>query len=220
MGVIALQHLPWRKILSVAAVFVLHVAIVAVLLEATIVRSIFKPVPRETILLLRPPKREVKRVEPPARRIVPVFRLQKWRGITLPQTNDSAKSPGLGLQLFDCRIENISKLTEEQRALCARSSSGLMPDDSVDFADRSAQVRGAGLWARQKARKNAPGLLPCASNRSAYATLSTATLLCLANGVINGIDLDARPMYDDEPEKEIHLPNNGDPPPPYTSPDH
>ncbi len=93
-------------------------------------------------------------------------------------------------------------------------------DDSVDFADHTNRVRDAALWARQKARKNGPALLPCASTQSIYATLSTATLACLANGAINGMDLDARPMYGDKPEDEGHVPNNGDPPPPYTAPDH
>jgi len=111
-------------------------------------------------------------------------------------------------------------LTPEQQAACASASSGMKRDDSVDFADHTNRVRDAALWARQKARKNGPLLLPCASTQSIYATLSTATLACLANGAINGMDLDARPMYGDKPQDEGHVPNNGDPPPMYTAPDH
>jgi len=220
MGVFALPNPPWRKISGAAAVTVLHIAFIAALLNATIMRDTVRPVSRETILFLQPPNPQIKRFAPPVRRIVPAFTRQSWQGITLPQANETAKAPGLGFQLFDCRIENISKLTEERRVLCAELSSGLKPDGSVGFVDRSARVRGAALWARQKARKNVPGLLPCTSNRSIYATLSTATLFCLAKGAISGMDLDARPMYGDKPEEESHLPNNGDPPPEYTTPDH
>jgi hypothetical protein len=222
MGVLARPDIQWRKVIGAAAVIALHAAIVAALLRATIIQGIFKPAQQETILLLPPPpKPEAKRIEPPARRIVPTFRLQDYRGITLPQTNDeNAKaSPGLGFQLFDCRIENLSKLTEEQRALCAKSSTGPKPDDSVDFADHTNRVHDATRWAREKARKNQPGLLPCASSQSIFATLSTGTILCLAHGAISGFDLDSGPIYGERPE-ETHMPNRGDPPPAYTDPDH
>jgi hypothetical protein len=134
--------------------------------------------------------------------------------------NDAKALQGLGRALFDCRPENLSTLTPEEQADCASASSGMKKDDSVDFADHSDRVRDAALWARQKARKNGPLLLPCASTQSIYATLSTATLACLADGAINGMDLDARPMYGDKPKDEGHVPNNGDPPPAYTAPDH
>ena len=69
MGVIALPELPWRKILGASAVAVLHIAIVVVLLNATMVHRMFKPEPHETILFLRPlPKPQAKpKVEPSAK---------------------------------------------------------------------------------------------------------------------------------------------------------
>src|SRR5262249_18285063 len=152
---------------------------------------------------------------------MPTFKLQDYHGVTLPQTNDenSKAAPGLGFQLFDCRIENLSKLSEEQRAACAKSSTGPRPDDSVDFADHTNRARDATRWSREKARKNQPAPLPCASSQSIFATLSTGTLLCLAHGAINGFDPDSAPIYGERPE-ETHLPNGGDPPPMYTDPDH
>ncbi len=223
MGMIAGPELPWHKILGAAAVIVLHIAIIAVLLRATIVQRIFRPAPSETILLLPPPppKPEIRRVEPPAPRIAPILKLPDYRGLTLPQTNDeNAKAgSGLGFQLFDCRIENLSRLTDEQRAACAKSSTGPKPDDSVDFADHTNRARDATRWAREKERKNLPGLLPCASSQSIFFTLSTSTILCLAHGATSGFDLDARPLYNERPE-EAHVPNGGDPHPAYVDPDH
>jgi hypothetical protein len=228
MGVIALPELPWRKIFGAVAVIVLHIAIVSVLLNATTVRRMFKPAQHETILFLQPlpipqVKPRAKPVGPFVRRLVPARRLQSGRGIILPQANDETPTATArpGYQLFDCHTANLPKLTEEQRAACAKSAVGPKQDegDSVDFADHSDRVPGAARWAREKQRKNGPPLLPCASTKSIYATMSTATLLCLAKGVINGFDPDNAPMYGDRPE-ESHVPNNGDPPPIYSDPDH
>lgn len=228
MGVIALPELPWRKILGAGAVIVLHIAIVAVLLNATVVGSIFRPAPHETILFLQPlPKPQVKPqakpVEPVVRRTAPASKLKNGGGIPVPQASDETPNAASrpAYELYDCRAANLPKLTEEQRAACAKSAVGPKQDegDSVDFADHSDRVPGAARWAREKQRKNGPPLLPCASTQSIFATMSTATLACLANGAINGFDPDNAPMYGDRPE-ESHVPNNGDPPPIYTDPDH
>jgi hypothetical protein len=226
MGVIALPELPWRKFAGAIAVAILHIAIVVILLNSTIVRRIFKPEPKETILYLQPlakpePKPQVKRIAPPARRIAPAVVPQGRTIRAVPQTSGqtSGAPAALGYQLYDCRAANLPKLTPEQRAACAKAQVGPKEDkgDAVDFADHSDQVPGAERWAREKARKNGPTLLPCASNLA--PTVGVGTLLCLANGAINGFDMDKQAQYGDRP-KETHVPNNGDPPPPYTDPDH
>jgi len=89
----------------------------------------------------------------------------------------------------------------------------------VDFADHTNHARDATRWAREKERKNLPGLLPCASSQSILATLSTSVILCLAHGAISGFDLDARPLYNERPE-ETHIPNRGEVPPAYVDPNH
>jgi len=216
------QDLPLRRIASAGAVLVLHLVMLGLWLDtADTVHP--KKAPLETILYLSPPKPEIK----PAAPAVPQPKVRApilpgRSAITVPamKDNDAKALQGLGRALFDCRVENLSRLTPEQQAGCASASSGMKKDDSVDFADHTNRVRDAALWARQKARKNGPPLLPCASTQSIFATLNTATLACLANGAINGMDLDARPMYGDKPQEEGHVPNNGDPPPMYTAPDH
>lgn len=218
MGLVAFPEWPWRKVLGAVAVVVLHIAIVAVLLNATTIRGMFKPMPHETILLLRPPpKPQVRHIEPPARRIVPTFKLQDFRGVTLPQTDENSKAnASLGFQLFDCSIDNVSKLSEEQRALCAKSPTLPKPNDSIDFADHTDHVRDAALWARQKARKNGPMLAPCANNTGLGVGLGT--LACLGNGLINSFDVDKMAQYGDRPN-DFHVPNNGDARPAYVDPD-
>jgi hypothetical protein len=227
MGLVAQPDLPWRKVFGVAAVIILHVAIVAVLLDGTMVRRIFRPAPRETILYLQPlPKPQTKpevaprimREAPPARRIAPLVKLQDDRGVTQPQTNDEASKPDTrpAYQLYDCRAANLPRLTPEQRAACAKSAVGpKQNDNSVDYADHSDSIPGSARWAREKARKNSPALLPCMSSQG----LSVPNPLCLANGVINGFDPDNQASYGDKPD-DTHVPNNGDPPPMYKDPDH
>jgi hypothetical protein len=227
MGVIALPEWPWRKGFGAAAVVVLHIAIVAVLLNATIVQRMFRPAPHETILYLQPlakpkpqPTPQAKRIAPLLRPVVPASKLQNSTGIIVPQTTDeTAKANSRpGYQLYDCRAANLPKLTADQRAACAKSAIGPKQDDnSVDYADHSDQVPGAARWAREKARKNGPTLLPCASNVALAVALGT--VLCLADGAINGFDLNAQKQYGDRPE-DYHVPNNGDPPPMYKDPDH
>ena len=228
MGLVALPDWPWRKAFGVVAAIVLHIAIVAMLLNATAVRRFFRAAPRETILYLQPlpkprVKAEPKPIAPPVRKIAPTLKPQSSPAVIVPQPNAPASSADSrpGYQRYDCRTANLSKLTEEERAACAKSAIGPKEDkgDAVDYADHTDQIPGHERWAREKARKNAPALLPCASNKSIFATASTATLACLANGAINGFDLDAQPMYGDR-EEESHVPNNGDPPPTYKDPDH
>ena len=224
MSVFALPDVPWRKMFGAMAVVVLHIAIVALLLNATLVQRIFKPASRETILYLQPPpklevKPQIKRAEPVAHRIAPVVKPQNSIGIPLPQTKNEAPVGDArpGYQRFDCRTANLPKLTEDQRVECAKSAIGPTRgnDSDVDYADHSDQIPGSERWAREKARKNSPPLLPCMSNKG----VSVPNPLCIAKGLVNGINPDEQADYSDKPD-DTHIPNNGDPPPIYTDPDH
>ena len=79
-------------------------------------------------------------------------------------------------------------------------------------------ARAAALWARGRARRNAPGLLPCMNSRGLGVGLGT--LLCLEKGVTQGFKPDEQQSYGDPPPEQVHVPNNGDPHPDYTDPDH
>jgi hypothetical protein len=222
MFAFTIPDMPWRKIAGAAIVAVLHIAIAIMFLRAMLAPKRM-PVPvRETILYLQPlpqPKPKIEKIVPPSRKTVPEISIPFHNAITLPQSPDATAKAlqGLGSELFDCQPENLSALSAEQRAQCENRA--VKPNDSVDFADHTNRAKDAVRWAREKQRKSGPPLLPCASTQSIFATLSTATLLCLAHGGISGFDPDNAPMYGDRPE-ESHLPNNGDPPPIYSDPDH
>jgi hypothetical protein len=220
MFVFARTDMPWRKMAGAALAVVLH-AVIATLFPRAILAPMRVAAPaRKVIFYLRPlpqPRAKADPRERPNRKSAPDIAIPFESSTTLPQTPDAKALEGLGRELFDCRPENLSALPAEQRARC--DSRRLMPDNSVDFADHASRVRNAARWAREKQRKNGPALLPCASNQSIFATMSTATLLCLLNGAIDGFDPESAPIYGERPE-EFHLPNNGDPPPTYTDPDH
>lgn len=218
MPAFTMPDLPWRKFGGAALVAVLHIAIAILFLRALLAPKRFAAPVREMILYLQPlPKPRIQKMAPLARKSAPEFAIPFHHAITLPQSPDAKALQGLGKELFDCRPENLAELTAEQRALCVNRTP--KPNDSVDFADHTNRAKDAARWARERQRKNGPALLPCASTQSIYATMSTATLLCLAHGAINGFDPDSAPMYGDRPE-DSHLPNNGDPPPMYSDPDH
>ena len=104
-------------------------------------------------------------------------------------------------------------LTPEQRTRCAAPG----PSHAPDYADHSKEIPGAARWARELKRKQAPALLPCASNLG--LAVGIGTLVCLGKGLADGFDMNDQPVYGDRPE-EHHVPNNGDPHPSYVDPDH
>jgi hypothetical protein len=109
--------------------------------------------------------------------------------------------------LFDCKPEDLDKLTPKQRAECVSAGVSIKPPVGPDFRDRTNRANQAGRWVRERQRKNAPALLPC-MNPNGMPSLST--LLCLGNGAINGFDPDSESAYGEQ--QQNHLPNNGDAP--------
>jgi hypothetical protein len=216
----ALRDVPLRKLASAGAVIVLHIFVLALWLSHAGVHRVASP--RETILYLPPlPKpAELKPAAQPRapRPAVHLSPLPDTRAITVPMFKDNAipATPGLGRSLFGCRPENFANLSPEEQAACASASNGPTPNLAPYFRDHSDRVPGAALWARQKARKNAPLLLPCASPNGINPI---GTALCLGGALINGVKPDEQPIYGDKPQ-DVHVPNGGDPHPDYTDPDH
>jgi hypothetical protein len=214
----AMRDLPLRKFAGVAAALALHIALIALLLRASLGPNPTGTLVHETILLLLPLKSKTEKtlpVSPHAQRAAQHY--PDYSAITLPPLPITGTSEGLHLMLFDCLPENISNLSPERGARCAGASTDTKQDDSVDSTDHTGRSRDAAHWARGRLRKNGPLLLPCASN--AGIGVGLGTLLCLAKGAANGFDLDNQEIYGDRPE-DVHVPNGGDPPPVYVDPDH
>jgi len=205
------------RLVGAVLVAALHLAIVAFLLNATMMPRLGHAA-HETILYLTPPKPEATtKPAPPPPVPTPIVRLPKAQAVPEPQLPgvDLKSLESFGHALLDCRPENIANLPPEQRDRCNALS--LKPRDDVDFADHTNRSRDAALWARGRARKNGPMLLPCMSNQGIGVGLGT--LLCLGKGLTGGFKPNEQPIYGDRPE-EVHVPNGGDPHPAYTDPDH
>jgi hypothetical protein len=217
----AVRAMPLRKLASAGGVVVLHMLVLMMWLTHVDVRR--AAMPRETILYLAPLQKPAapKPATPPRapRPAVHVQPLPDAHAITVPTFKDSVAPPlpGLGRSLFGCRPENYANLSPEEQAACASASNGPRFDGTPDFRDRSDRVSGAALWARQKARKNGPLLLPCASPNGIGVGIGTA--LCLGGLIAHGVKPDKQPIYGDRPQ-DVHVPNGGDPHPEYTDPDH
>jgi hypothetical protein len=205
---------PARKFVGAAGVVLLHVGVIAALLNA-----FHHPVPpiassREHIVWFRlapkplpaekaniPPKQRARIMSTP-------FHYPDYSKINLPPTAGETDLGALHGLLFDCAPENLINLTPEQRAECMTAHAGRKPDDSVDYADHTDRSKNAMRWARGLMRKQQPTLLPC------MPPLSLAALICLGKGASDGgFDFDMQPGYGDKP-RDVHAPNNGDPPGP------
>jgi hypothetical protein len=206
------------RIAGAALVAALHVAIVVLLLHASFAPHASAPA-RETILYLAPPTPPLAdKPAPLPKAPAPAVRLPALHMIALPRAPgiDPKALEGFGRALTDCRPENIANLAQEERHRCDALS--LKPRDDVDFADHTdKQSHDAALWARGRARKNGPLLLPCMSNQGVGVGLGT--LLCLGQGLAKGFKPDELASYGDIPE-QVHVPNAGDPRPAYVDPDH
>jgi hypothetical protein len=209
--VIAVRVFPARKFVGAAGVVLLHVGLIAALLNAF--HNPLSPIAssREHIVwfTLAPkllPAEKTKIAPKQRERIISTpFRYPDYSKINLPPTQGETDLGALHGFLFDCAPENLSNLTPEQRAHCATAHTGHKPDDSVNYADHTDRSKNAVRWARGLMRKQQPLLLPCMPP-------SLATLICLGKGAADGgIDLDAQPGYGDKPQ-DVHVPNNGDPP--------
>jgi hypothetical protein len=211
--IIAVRAIPARKFVGAVGVVLLHVCVIAALLNA-----FYRPAPpgtasREHIVWFRlapKPLPAEKAIIPPRQRVRVLstpFHYPDYSKINLPPTAGETDLGALHGFLFDCAPENLNNLTPEERARCATASAGQKPDDSVDYADHTDRSRNAARWARGLMRKQQPLLLPCMPP-------GIATLVCVAKGISGqGIDLDAQPNYGDKPQ-DVHVPNNGDPPGP------
>jgi len=217
-------HLVSRRAIGAAAVFALHLlAIIALMhivsqpvpIAQTVHELIFiltKPKPPETP---KPEEQHAKKQETqPTLELSPTVP----RSYSFPgeeERKDAQGLSGLGDTLAGCDARNLATMTPEQRRRCTQSALSAKRDETgVDYHDHTNRSNNAVRWARGRARKNGPALLPCANpNAPATAFLSIGTLICLGKGAIDGgFDLDGAPGYADKPEIQ-HLPNNGDPPP-------
>ncbi len=210
----AVQAFPARRIAGGLAVLALHLLAILALISVTHYRLSVEQQPREIILrLLAPPtpKLETPTPAPEAakKKIVPrssVIMLPPALTRPLAVPPGGATLEGLRRGLFDCALSNQLNLTLEERAQCAAASNGPRFDpNGTDYRDHTGRSRDAALWARDRARKNAPGLLPCMSP-AGFSPLYT--LACLGKSAVEGrIDPESQPGYQDMPDHET---NEGD----------
>jgi|SRR6185312_1581916 hypothetical protein len=200
-----------RRLAGGFAVLVLHLIVIAALLSATRWSEQQNEQTKEIILHLITPKplpepvketlaRKPVATPKPAPAFVPPATFAPPVDNSLPQLN------GLNQQLFGCAPDQLASATAQQRAACASASLGPRFDPgATDYRDHTGRSKNRVQWARDRARKNAPLLLPCMSP-AGIAPLYTA--YCLAKSALTGkLDAESQPGYQDMPD---HIVNEGD----------
>lgn len=208
--IVAVQAFQPRKLVGGAAVLILHLLVIAALLSAT--RWSVAPLvePKEIILNLITPRTIPKPDEgkSPATKAAhePTPAFVPPPAFT-PQTPSAAPAlNGINRQLFGCTPDVLATATPEERTACASASLGPRFDPgATDFRDHTDRSRSAAQWARDRARKNAPLLLPCMSP-AGFSPLYTA--YCLAKTAVTGkLEGESQTGYQDVPD---HIANEGD----------
>lgn len=205
----AVQALERRKLAGGFAVLVLHLLIIAALLSATRWNEHRSEQTREIILNLITPKPLPKPMKEtpsrkPAPKPAPAFVPPST--FTPPSNNSVPQLNGLNRQLFGCSPDRLATATAEERAACASASLGPRYDPgATDYRDHTDRSKSAVQWARDRARKNAPLLLPCMSP-DGWSPLYTA--YCLAKTAVTGkLEGESQKGYQDKPD---HIANEGD----------
>lgn len=208
----AVQALEPRRLAGALAVLVLHLLIIAALLSATRWSEPRSDQSKEIILHLIAPKRlpePVKQIPVPrpvtARRSAPAF--VPPASFTPPPDTAIPQLDGLNRQLFGCAPNQLAAATAQERAACASASLAPRYDPgATDYRDHTGRSKNAVQWARDRARKNAPLLLPCMSPQAMGVSLYT--LYCLGKAAIEGkYDPRSEAGYGDMPD---HIANEGD----------
>lgn len=201
-----------RKLAGAAAVLILHLIAIAALLSATRWHDLHIAAQKEIILQLITPKAPAKPKPPKTQTAKPKSAREPAPAFVPPSTftpPPSSTAPalnGLNHQLFGCSPDQLATATPEERAACASASLGPRYDPgATDYRDHTNRSKNAAQWARDRARKNAPLLLPCMSP-DGFSPLYTA--YCLAKTAVTGkIDTEGQRGYQDTPD---HIANEGD----------
>jgi hypothetical protein len=116
-----------------------------------------------------------------------------------PQTPAPPDLAGIGRVIFGCKPEDLATLTPEERARCTSAGLGTPPDEASLAAIAELAAEENVRFEYALLRKQQPLLLPCAGGIG----ISLYTVLCLADGLINGFDLDSGkyPVYAPWPDE-------------------
>jgi hypothetical protein len=118
----------------------------------------------------------------------PVISVPPAFAIDPPRSAAPPDLTGLGRVLFGCTLENLGSLTAEARARCVHAGLGGPPDEASLAAVAQLSAIENARFERALVRKQQPLLLPCAGGIG----ISLYTVLCVADGLINGFDLDSK----------------------------
>ncbi len=155
MEVLAVQMPATRRIIGAAAVIALHIVIIWGLLYVTTVPMpkmirmahemiVWFPVPAKPAIAPTVPLQS-NRSSKPARQPQPAlqgFDVSHLPPVTRPQVQGE-ELPGVHMFLFDCKPEDLDKLTSKQRAQCIAAGVTIKPVSRLDAQDHTNRSQDA-----------------------------------------------------------------------------
>jgi hypothetical protein len=188
---------PSQRLAGTLAVGVVHVLIIAGLLQATFVSMPRQRLRREIeIWFLFPPKqKEIKPGGASVPKPIPVrsLTIPDYRHIVLPPP--AAEIGNLNGALFDCDPDHEATMTVDEKERCAHANLLHHDKTAVDYTDHLDLSRSAALWEQRRRRRNAPLLLPCADPHATGHMLHV-DLLCAARVILGDTNPDTQTGYD------------------------
>ena len=159
----------------------IHVAVIAALLNAIQKYSVPEAREFETAVVLIPqknaPSRATHRATAGSTAISPYF-----YHYSSPPTAGQSNLDGLRFALLSCAPENLGNLPSELREQCDRIDAALFA--GRDALPEALRIKHSGRWEAELLLKQTPQLLPCASPNGLGVSLGT--LLCIADLIRNG----------------------------------
>ncbi|HEX4079388.1 MAG TPA: hypothetical protein VHX61_11020 [Rhizomicrobium sp.] len=111
--------------------------------------------------------------------------VREYKATVINPEDVTSELQGVSRALFKCWPGSLVGYTLVQEAQCL----ALAPHQLPYFLEPPERSQNAAEWLRDRDRRNAPLRLPCTYG------LSTATVVCVAVGLVNGFDLENGPSY-------------------------
>jgi hypothetical protein len=154
-----------RHLRGAALVLALHFTIISLLVQSLETPISMAPAQQEILLNFRPVVKP--KLEPRIKKSAKGPTHAQRPSISFPTHAPPAAlgaapsaSDSLNLSLFGCAPENLSNLTEEERAHCSEAPNAASLESSIPGSTPERAVQ-AGRWASSSAREHAPMRVPC-----------------------------------------------------------
>jgi hypothetical protein len=134
---------------------------------------------------------------------VPTISLPPGFAVSPPPQSTLPSLAGIGRVMFGCTPEQLAALSAAERLRCQSAGLAQPPDEASLAALAAFDAVEHAYFDRELKRKQGPVLLPCMNPNGIGVTIWT--VYCVADGVINGFDVDSEKyaIYEPRPDEPV-----------------